>query len=433
MADYRFDHARLPNGLTVIGENNPAAQSVAAGYFVNAGSRDEHEGVSGVSHFLEHMMFKGTDRRSAEDINREFDEMGARSNAYTSEEHTVYYGAVLPEHRERLLDLLTDMMRPALRPQDFDLEKRVILEEIAMYQDRPNMRVFELGAPKFFGRHPLGHTVLGTPDTIGPLSREQMLDYFRSRYAPNNIVLTIAGAYDWDSVLAQAQAATESWLPQPVERKFPRLDPAAGSHSATDEKLKRVHLAFWAAGPSAQSELRYAAALLANCLGDGTGSRLYWALVDRGVADAAQLWHDAADKAGAFMGYASTGPERADEVLSTVQEVLATAHTEPPSAEEWDRARHKTATSLTLHGETPFGRLMSLGSAFLYNGNYQSQDELLRRIMEATRDQAVAILEERTLERLFVQSLGPGGGGESKSAATFAGATAKVSSITDRG
>ncbi|MEX2543333.1 MAG: pitrilysin family protein [Trueperaceae bacterium] len=409
MTQIRFHHARLPNGLTVIGEHNPAAQSVAAGYFVNTGSRDEHPGIAGVSHFLEHMMFKGTDRRSAEDINREFDEMGARSNAYTSEEHTVYYGAVLPEHRGRLLDLLTDMMRPALRESDFDLEKKVILEEIAMYQDRPNLRLFELGSRRFFRDHPLGNSVLGTPESIGPLARDEMLEYFRSRYAPNNLILALAGAYDWDATLAQAQAATEGWQPQPVDRSYPPLAPAAGEDHAGDEKLKRVHIGFWAPGPSAQSELRYSAALLASCLGDATGSRLYWALVDKGTADAAQVWHDAADGAGAFMGYASTSPERSAEVLAKVKETLIAAQSEPPTKEEWERSRHKIATSLTLHGETPFGRLMSLGNSFLYNGAYQSQDELLARIMSAERDDAAEILADGAFDRLFAMTLGPNG------------------------
>ncbi|MEX2535721.1 MAG: pitrilysin family protein [Trueperaceae bacterium] len=407
--EFRFHHARLPNGLTVIGEHNPAAQSVAAGYFVNTGARDESDEISGVSHFLEHMMFKGTARRSAEDINREFDELGARSNAYTSEEHTVYYGAVLPEHRERLLDLLSDMMRPALREDDFQVEKKVILEEIAMYQDRPNLRVFELGSRNFFRDHPLGNSVLGTPENIARLSREQMLEYFRSRYAPNNLVLTLAGAYDWDATLAQVQAATQEWESQTVVRSYPQLHQATGGDSLADEKLKRVHIGFWAPAPSAQSDLRYAAALLASCLGDGSGSRLYWALVDKGTAEVAQMWHDSGDAAGSFMGYASTSPDRSAEVLEKVREVLLEAHVEPPSPEEWERARNKIATSLTLGAETPFGRLMSLGNSYLYNGAYQSQDELLARVMSATREQSAEILAGRTFDGLYTLTLGPNG------------------------
>jgi len=172
MSDLRFLRQQLSNGLVIIGEQNPRAQTVAAGYFVRTGARDEPRELAGVSHFLEHMMFKGTTRRSAEDINREFDEIGARYNAYTSEERTVYYGAVLPLWSERLIDLLTDMMRPALRVDDFELEKKVVLEEIAMYRDRPHFRVLEEGNRLFFNSHPLGNAVLGSVETIAALERQ---------------------------------------------------------------------------------------------------------------------------------------------------------------------------------------------------------------------------------------------------------------------
>ena len=166
-----FDKITLPNGLEIIGEHNSQAQSFAAGYFVKTGARDETHEVSGVSHFLEHMMFKGTDKRSAEDINLEFDTIGANYNAYTSDERTVYYGAVLPERGAALVDLLSDMMRPALRENDFTLEKNVILEEIAMYEDRPAFKVFEEGNARFYRGHPLGQSILGTPESIRALSQ----------------------------------------------------------------------------------------------------------------------------------------------------------------------------------------------------------------------------------------------------------------------
>lgn len=282
-----------------------------------------------------------------------------------------------------------------------------------MYQDRPNLRLFEVGSRRFFRDHPLGNSVLGSTESIGQLAREQMLDYFRSRYAPNNLILALAGAYDWDASLAQVQAATEQWRPQSVERAYPPLETASGEDHSADERLKRVHIGFWAPGPSAQSDSRYSAALLANCLGDGSGSRLYWALVDKGIADAAQVWHDAADGAGAFMGYASTSPERAAEVRDKVREIMAEARSEPPTQEEWGRSQHKIATSLTLHGETPFGRLMSLGNSFLYNGAYQSEEELLARVMSAERDQGAAILSDGAFSRLFTMTLGPNGSARS--------------------
>ena len=174
----RYDHLTLDNGLNIVGEHNDGAQSMAAGYFVRTGARDETAGISGCSHFLEHMMFKGSAHRTADDVNREFDEIGAQYNAFTSEENTVYYGSVLPEYQRRVVDLLTDMMRPALRTDDFDVEKNVILEEIALYKDRPQFTVMDDARAAFYAGHPLGNSVLGTTESIQALQRDQMHDYF---------------------------------------------------------------------------------------------------------------------------------------------------------------------------------------------------------------------------------------------------------------
>ena len=171
----------LDNGLTIVAEVNPNAASMAVGFFVRTGSRDETPEMSGVSHFLEHMIFKGTPRRSAFDVNRDFDRMGANYNAFTSEENTVYFGAVLPEFQTQLLDLLCDILRPALREEDFHLEKNVILDEIALYKDQPRFQVYDNLMDKFFSPHPLGNSILGTDKSIIELSIEQMMSYFERR------------------------------------------------------------------------------------------------------------------------------------------------------------------------------------------------------------------------------------------------------------
>jgi predicted Zn-dependent peptidase len=405
----RFQSVTLDNGLTVIGEFNPLARSMAAGYFVKTGARDESPEVSGVSHFLEHMMFKGTHRRSAEDINREFDELGARYNAFTSEELTVYYGAVLPGEQERLVDLLSDMMRPALRKADFDLEKNVILEEIAMYEDQPQFRVFDLASPAFFNGYPLGNSILGSVDSITALERDAMLGYFEARYAPNNLLLAVAGNYDWDALLAQLSDLTSGWQPADVQRDYPPLQPRSGSEEVVDAKLSRVHYALYAPGVSVQSELRHAASLLAGCLGDSSGSRLYWALVDRGIADSAVLSLSAYDQAGAFTGYLSSAPERAGQVLEVAKTVLQGVHDELPSKVEWQAARNKLASGLTLQGETPFGRLMPLGRRYIYAGEYLSVDTAVDRILSTSLADAEEVLRARPFEQLFTLRLGPEG------------------------
>lgn len=401
-----FHHVTLPNGLTVIGEHNPEAKSVAAGFFVDTGARDERPEIAGVSHFLEHMTFKGTARRSAEAINREFDELGANYNAYTSEEHTVYYGAVLRERGERLLELLADMMRPSLREADFALEQKVILEEIAMYQDRPSYRVFDLGVARYFRDHPLGHSVLGSTTSVGGLTPEAMRNYFEARYAPDNMVLALAGNYDWERMLAQITELSAAWRPAKSARSYPPFTPSSGLEGATDPALARAHVAIYAPGVSAQDPRRYAAAVLATCLGDSSGSRLYWALVDKGLAESASLTHDGNDRVGAFVGYLATAPEQVGPVLEAYLATLRGAET-GLNAEEWARAQRKLATALTLHAETPFGRLMSLGSSYLYTREYASLAEVVGRVFSATIDDAMALLAERPFSRPFAFTLRP--------------------------
>ncbi len=413
-AALRFDRAVLGNGLTVIGEFNRYAVSVAGGYFVRTGARDEADAVAGVSHFLEHMMFKGTDRRTAADINRSFDELGAQYNAFTSEERTVYYGAVLPERLPALLDLLSDMMRPALRQEDFDVEKNVILEEIAMYEDRPNFRVFELAGRGFWNGHPLGNSVLGGADSIRALKREQMLAYFERRYAPSNLTLAVAGNYDWDEVVATAEGLTSGWQAFDVERELPRPQPSQGQAATQDDALKRVHVAAYAPGLAAADERRYPAAILANVLGDDSGSRLFWALVDRGLADSAGLGHEASDGTGAFVGYLSCAPERAPEVLEVYRRVLVEAQDAPPDAQEWERAQRKLATALTLRAETPLGRLVSLGASYQTLGRYQSVQDVVFAVMGSTVADGHALLAERPFDRLYLHTLGPGAASEER-------------------
>ncbi len=409
-AGLRFDQRVLPNGLTLVGEFNPDAQSVAVGYFVGTGARDETEEVSGVSHFLEHMMFKGTARRSAADINLGFDGLGAQYNAFTGEERTVYYGAVLPEHVPSLVDLLTDMMRPALRPEDFEMEKNVILEEIAMYEDRPSFRVFEIGGERFWNTHPLGNSILGSQDSVRALTREAMLAYFRRRYAPGNLVLALSGAYDLDAVSRQVEDLTAAWAPFETGRTHSAPQTATGVEHRVDPKLARTHMALFAPGLAVQDDRRYAAALVANAIGDGSGSRLFWALVDRGLADAASLSHDASDGAGAFVGYLSSAPERAPEVLRIAREVLREVEDGGLEPGEWQRAQRKLATGLTLRAETPLGRLVSLGSGYQALGRYESVETVVRAVLDTDVEVGRALLAERPFERLSVTTLGPDAG-----------------------
>src|SRR6185312_2281498 len=182
-------------------EENPDSHSFAAGLFVKTGSRDEEAGINGVSHFLEHMMFKGSDKYTWEDVNRIFDEMGARYNAFTSQEMTAYYANVLPEFTEKAIEHLSHLLRPAIRNADFDTEKKVILEEIAMYLDDPGHRLYEKLMEMHFGNHPLSMSILGPSERIAALQRDQMAEYFDRRYGPGNMVLAVTGQMNFDDIV----------------------------------------------------------------------------------------------------------------------------------------------------------------------------------------------------------------------------------------
>src|SRR5687768_1577752 len=171
----QFRHHTLDNGLEIVGEIAPGAYSSAYAFFVRTGARDESDAISGVSHFLEHMVFKGSEKRSAADVNRDLDDLSASSNAFTSEEQTVYFATTLPEDQGKIVELLGDMMRPSLRQDDFDTEKKVILEEIAKYDDQPPYGAHEKCMAAFFGPHPLANSILGTVESVGALARDQML------------------------------------------------------------------------------------------------------------------------------------------------------------------------------------------------------------------------------------------------------------------
>ncbi len=406
-AELRFDEAVLANGLRVIGEHNPRAATTGMGYLVHTGSRDETPEVAGVSHFLEHMLFKGNESHSAEDINRTFDELGADYNAFTSEERTVYYGSVVADRAGAMLDVLSELMRPSLRQADFDMEKNVILEEIAMYQDRPSRRLFEHANERFWNSHPLGNSVLGSAESVTELKRDQMQAYFDRRYSPGNVILAVAGNYDWDAVLAQASDRAGQWPAFETHRDYPPASTHVGREELVDASLHRLHAAYYAPGVAVEDPDRYAASLLASVIGAGDGSRLYWELVDKGLADNASLAHEAQEGAGSFVGYVSTDPERADAVLKTYLQVIKDAQDGGLELDEWRRAQLRTATGLTFRAETPMGRFMSFAIGYQTLGQYQSLTELVNEVMSTPLDAGTRLLAAKPFDNDYLVTLGP--------------------------
>jgi predicted Zn-dependent peptidase len=403
------DHA-YDNGLRLLAEHDPAAHTAAIGFFVNAGARDETPAVMGVSHFLEHMMFKGTDRRTADDVNREFDEIGANYNAFTSHEQTVYYAHVLPEMLDHAIDLLSDMLRPSLRTDDFDMEKKVILEEIGMYDDRAEWRLQDALLEAYFKDHALGHRVLGTTDTIEPLTAEQMRGYFENRYAADNITVAAAGNFEPERLIDLVGRHTAHWEPSGVTREHGT--PPAVEHSATitDDRVARHYLAMLTPAPSHQDDLRYAAKVFADVVGDQEGSRLYWALVDPGTAEEADLSFWPHDRVGAYMAGAVCEKKNADAVEAKLIETMTHAlRAALPTDEEIQRAKNKAATRITLSGERPQGRMQAIGMNWLYRRQYTPLPEELDRLRSVTREQIAELTEAFPLQPRAIVRLTPAG------------------------
>jgi len=403
----QFRHTQLDNGLDVIAEVNPAAASTAVGFFVRTGSRDESDEVAGVSHFLEHMVFKGTGRRDAFEVNRAFDDLGAQYNAFTSEENTVFYGAVLPEHQSALLDLLGDVLRPALRQEDFDTEKDVIADEIARYQDVPSFRVYEKLMAAHFACHPLGRSILGTGESIRQMRREDMVAYFERRYSPGNVTLVGVGNLDFDALADEARAVCGSWPRAETPRDRPERTGAVGRSVVTDPGVTRQHVGFMSPAPSGQDESRYAAQLLATILGDVTGSRLFYALIEPALADEAHMSYDMMDHAGAFVTFVSTDPDQAPAVVDVVLDECRKFQADGAAEGELQAAKNKIASAATLKGEVPMGRLTAVGFDWVYRREYVPLAEQIEMMFAITGDQVLEVARTYDLTATTLLALGP--------------------------
>jgi predicted Zn-dependent peptidase len=410
-AGVRREARRLPSGATLVAEARADAASAAAGWFVRVGSRDEPAELAGISHALEHLAFKGTDELDADTLNRRLDALGARANAFTGEDRTAYYGTVLPERLGELNDLLGAMLRPALRPADVELERSVILEEIAMAHDDPEGRASELAAAAAFDGHPLGRPILGTAESVASLARDDLQAWRAARYRPADLVVVLTGRFDLEAEAERVEAAIRGLADAYPERdrSVPRSAPPflPGTSRHDDRRLHRVYGAMLAPGVGHDDPRRTAAALLAQVLGEPGHGALHWALVDPGRADQAGLHHEPGEGFGTFVGWFETSLRLEEEVRERFQAVLTDAQAAPLDEEAWLRAQRTLATDLALQAETPIGRLMALGDAWIERGELDDPAETVARVLATPVEEGRALLEARPFDRSALVTLGP--------------------------
>ena len=384
----KFYSTELENGLRVIAECSPAASSSALGFFVKTGSRDEFSKELGLSHFLEHMLFKGTEKRSALDVSRDLSAIGAQANAFTSEENTVYYASVLPEHFADAFEIIADMMSPKLDKAEFDLERKVILEEISLYRDRPYHVLFEAAMKQYYGENPLGNSVLGSYESISAMEHETMRAYFERRYKTSNMVVAASGNVDWERLVSLASEHCSSWLDAPCPRKVSRHFASQTEVELRSDNTKQCYVCFCAAGPSSSESFRYPMRLVSTVMGAASTSRVHWELIDKGLVESAAIDLDEMEGDGIHYGYLGTSSEKLEEAQAILAGIMDTPL--DFSTEDLERAKIKFATSFALEAESPMKRLMTVAFNYLYRGEYLS----LQRELELVRSVCMRDVEE---------------------------------------
>ncbi|MBN2560060.1 MAG: insulinase family protein [Phycisphaerae bacterium] len=353
------EHA-LSNGLRLVIEPMPHVHSAAGGFLVRTGARDETPELAGVSHFLEHMCFKGTAKRTWRQITIDFDNMGSTYNAYTSKERTVFFGWVRVEDLERQLELLADMMRSAIPPEEFEMEKKVILEEIAMSEDHIDHRTYDLIHERVYGGHSLAWPVLGTDETVGALSRDQLYGYFASRYHPANMVLVVAGAIEPEDVIGMAERICGDWAPAAPrpERARPPQVPEGTAVCQTD-RFQQQALALAFPAPSAVDSDRETADVLGAILG-GHNSRFFWNIIQAGVAPQVSAGRVDYCDVGLMVAFGFCEPCNGERLLEAMRDEIKKLSAEGVTEDEVQRVKNRARTSLATEAESPYHRLIQI-------------------------------------------------------------------------
>ena len=387
----------VPSGLRVLTESMPELRSVALGFWVGTGAVDEADELLGASHFLEHLLFKGTDTRSAAEIAHAVESVGGDMNAFTTQEYTAFYVRVPDEHLELAVDILSDVVwEPAFRPDEVDSERQVILEEIRMRDDTPDDVVHELFAAALYPDHPLGRSVLGDPGTITAMARDGIAGYHGRHYHPANVVVAAAGNLDHEVVVklvAERLRGAEGMRPPRVDRVLGAPQPVTGLRRPTEQ----AHVVLGMRSLPRDDPDRYALSVLNQALGGGMSSRLFQEVREkRGLAYSVYSYRAAYAATGALGIYAGTSPERVRETLAVIEAEVDRLVAEGLPEGEVAAAKGHLKGSTALALETSSSRMHRIGRSELTTGEVPSVDELVAQV-EAVTPEDVARVIDRVL------------------------------------
>jgi predicted Zn-dependent peptidase len=378
----------LPGGVRVVTQSVPGVRSAAFGIWVGVGSRDEAPAEVGASHFLEHLLFKGTERRDALEIASVMDAVGGELNAFTAHEYTCYYARVLDRDLPLAIDVVSDLITSALvSDEDVEIERGVILEEISMHDDDPGDVVHEAFAQALYGDHPLGRPVIGSVDAIESLSAEAIQGYYRGRYQPGRLVVSAAGNVDHADVVVQVSQALGTSEGEPSGLR-PLSSVPTGSRAVVDDRqTEQAHLVLGMEGLARHDERRFALAVLHTALGGGMSSRLFQEVRERrALAYSVYSFHTEHHDSGLMGIYAGCAPAKVDEVLAVCREELELAAAKGFTADEIERAKGQLAGSFVLGLEDTGSVMSRVGKALLVDGEIRSVEELLALVDSVTVD-----------------------------------------------
>jgi predicted Zn-dependent peptidase len=387
----------LESGLRVVSERIETVRSVALGFWIRTGSRDETVEEAGVSHFLEHLLFKGTDRFSSTEIDQIFDGMGAEINAGTGKETTSVYSRFLDQHFERAFDVMSDMV---LRPSypDIDSERQVVIEEIAMYEDEPSDKVHDVLAQAVFGDHPLGRPVIGRAEVIANVPVPEIAAYHDERYAPSNLVLAAAGNVDHERLVELARKACEGKLPSSTNGKRELVPAPAGADPRMrffQKQTEQFHVTLGAPGIKRGDDRRFALRVLDTILGGSTSSRLFQEVREkRGLAYAVYSYSSQYIDSGQIGLYVGTRPDNVPLAMEVIGSELRKLREAGVAAEELERAKENVKGRTVLSMESMLARMNRLGSSILTGIPLLTLDEVLARTDAVTSDDIAALLDE---------------------------------------
>ncbi|TVX93932.1 M16 family metallopeptidase [Paenibacillus agilis] len=401
-----MENVQLTNGLRVVLEKIPTCRSVSFGIWVKTGSRNEDETTNGVSHFIEHMLFKGTERYDAKSIAEAFDGIGGHVNAFTSKEYTCYYTKVLDEHLPIAVDVLSDMFfRSQMAEEELHKERNVILEEISMYEDTPDDLVHDLLTRAAYGSHSLAYPILGTRERLDAMTSADLKRYMNQHYTLDNTVIAVAGNID-DSIIELLERHFGDFQ---IKGQSPAVEaPAFKSDLLFHQKqTEQNHICMSLPGCSMNDSNLYAMVLLNNIIGGGMSSRLFQEIREkRGLAYSVYSYHSSHIDSGLFTVYAGTAPKQTSDVLELTLEVLQDVTVKGLSDEELRKGKEQLKGSLILSLESTSSRMTRLGKNELMLGRHYTLDEIIARIEAVTQDDVREIVKNMTAQPFAVSMVG---------------------------